>query len=169
MEPHIIQINWEGPFSCDCVVNNMNRAGNDCDDYAGPDYGLYQIYGQHILCGEDTLLYVGQAQDQTFADRIRQHEKEWLRAEQSIKIYLGRLDELIGKYTQENDWFRWREDIDITESVLIYRYTPHYNSSGLWEEPNLRSFEKVILIHSGSRNKIKDRDIAPDDYKLQTV
>ncbi len=43
----------------------------------GEDYGLYQIYGKHILCGKDTLLYIGEATEQTFSTRFKQHQ-HWL-------------------------------------------------------------------------------------------
>ena len=41
-----VTIEWEGPFSFDKV-----RANRD-------DYGLYQIYGEHIIFGKDSLLYI---------------------------------------------------------------------------------------------------------------
>ena len=46
-----VRIEWEGPFSIEEVLelNDGNK-----------DYGLYQIYGHHIVYGKDSLLYIGQ-------------------------------------------------------------------------------------------------------------
>ena len=43
-----VRVKWEGPLSLDVV--------KELDD---EDCGLYQIYGRHIIFGEDSLLYVG--------------------------------------------------------------------------------------------------------------
>jgi len=58
-----IRIEWSGSFSLESVIEKMNNAGS-LPDYEGEDYGLYQIYGKHILCGPDTLLYIGEATEQ---------------------------------------------------------------------------------------------------------
>src|SRR3989338_3983394 len=94
MEKHHIEIRWEGPFTIKEVIRKKNHAGTKRDNWAGRDYGLYQIYGRHILYGRDVLLYVGQAVDQTFSQRFRQHDKDWLKDEwEGIRIYLGYLDD----------------------------------------------------------------------------
>lgn len=50
----VIQIKWESPFR----IDDLN------DDEI--DYGIYQIYGNHLVYGENVLLYIGQANEQTF-------------------------------------------------------------------------------------------------------
>ena len=45
-----VRVKWEGPLSLD-VVKELDDEDEDC--------GLYQIYGRHIIFGEDSLLYVG--------------------------------------------------------------------------------------------------------------
>ena len=55
MDRYEIKIEWDGPFSLKEVVEKMDDAGQP-PDYEGKDYGLYQIYGKHILCGKNTLL-----------------------------------------------------------------------------------------------------------------
>jgi len=55
-----IQIDWQGPFSVEEVIKKMDDEGAS-PNYDGEDYGLYQIYGTHILCGHNTLLYIGKA------------------------------------------------------------------------------------------------------------
>jgi len=77
MDRHKIKIEWCGPFSPEEVIKKMDDAGK-LPDYGGEDYDLYQIYGKHILCGEDTLLYIGKAVEKTFAIRFRRHKKCWI-------------------------------------------------------------------------------------------
>lgn len=80
---------WSGPFTRESVISGFTDGGR-APEYDGEDYGLYQIYGKHILCGSDTLLYIGQATEQTFSRRFRQHER-WLAYEEDISVYLGRV------------------------------------------------------------------------------
>jgi GMC oxidoreductase len=75
-EPYEIRIEWEGPYSVEEVINKMVDGGEN-PDWDGNDYGLYQIYGRHILCGKNTLLYIGIAPEETFSQRFREH-KIWL-------------------------------------------------------------------------------------------
>ena len=44
-----VTIEWEGPFSLDYVIEELNGKDN---------YGLYQIYGTHIVYGAGSLLYL---------------------------------------------------------------------------------------------------------------
>ena len=86
-----ITINWEGPFTVDEVINNMKDSGK-APEY-GNDFGLYQIYGTHILCGKDTLLYIGKSTGQCFSTRLKQHNRDWIineRDKKDIKVFIGR-------------------------------------------------------------------------------
>lgn len=162
MSVHIIEIEWEGPYSLDTIIEKMKDAGNS-QDWSGNDYGLYQIYGNHILCGKATLLYVGKAVEQTFSQRFSQHKKDWLNKEQDIEIYLGRAKENEA-YSKADNWKAWEEDIGIAELVLIYKYSPNYNSACLGDLPKIYPYEEVQLVHLGNRNKIHEADSAPKDY-----
>ncbi len=64
-----VRVEWQGTFSIEEVL-----ILNDEND----DYGLYQIYGCHVIFGSDSLLYIGMARDQTFGQRLGQHDAEWL-------------------------------------------------------------------------------------------
>lgn len=63
----IIHLAWTGPFSIEQI--------RDFNDDA-KDFGVYSIYGNHLVYGANVLLYLGKAQHQTFATRILQHD--WL-------------------------------------------------------------------------------------------
>ena len=45
-----VRVKWKGPLSLD-DVKELDDEDDDC--------GLYQIYGRHIIFGDDSLLYVG--------------------------------------------------------------------------------------------------------------
>jgi hypothetical protein len=51
--------------------------------------------------------------------------------------------------------------------MLIFKYSPHYNSIAITEKPSLDGQGKVVLIHSGDRNRLKKRDVAPDDWEWE--
>lgn len=152
-------IEWSGPYTLDEAIESLTDAGEP-PEYDGEDYGVYQIYGQHILCGPGTLLYVGKAARQTFADRFRQHES-WLRDEDDVCIYVGKIwDEERHSDSEEI----WEADVDLAEKILIHKYSPNYNSASIAEEPDLRGFERVELTHRGERNRLKSSDTAPEDW-----
>ena len=48
---------WEGPY----LISQLKELSDD-----NRDYGIYQVYGQHSLYGNSILLYIGQANEQTF-------------------------------------------------------------------------------------------------------
>ena len=159
---HIINIKWEGPFNLDKVIREKNDWGKN-PEYAGNDYGLYQIYGRHILCGKNTLLYLGKATDQTFAQRFKQHKKDWI-GNEKVKIYLGRT-ETNKMYSKSDNWKRWKRDLGMAEQIIIYKYTPNYNSSCIGDYPKLSPYGKVRLIHIGSKGMLREKDNAPGDYR----
>ncbi len=158
---HEIKIEWVGPFSVEKVVKEMDEGGQYPD--WGEDYGLYQIYGKHILYGKDALLYIGQTTDQTFSTRFKQHKKYWLDNEENIKVYVGRVYDP-GRHSKEDNWESWEEDIQIAERVLIYKYSPNYNNTNISNPPELGS-RNVRLIHKGKRHRLKLKDNAPKDYQ----
>jgi hypothetical protein len=106
-------------------------------------YGVYQITGYHAVFGDASLLYIGRAVDQSFAERFRQHEN-WLRKESGIKIYLGRVDSIDDNdgYAEE-EWKRITKDVEI---LLIYYHSPPYNSTFISESPKPTSKLRIINI-----------------------
>ncbi|MBM4146803.1 MAG: hypothetical protein FJ240_11125 [Nitrospira sp.] len=92
MKSYEIKIEWDGPIKVDEVIEKMNRAG-EAPLWDGEDYGLYQIYGAHPLCGKHSLLYIGITTERTFSQRFKEH-KSWLGKDQKdedVHIYLGRV------------------------------------------------------------------------------
>lgn len=162
MNQHEIKIDWTGPFTLDEVIENLTDGGGKDNNWDGEDYGIYQIYGKHILCLKNTLLYVGIALGQTFAQRFNQH-KPWLIKEEDINIYVGRIYDS-EKHTEKNNWATWQKDIELAEKIMIYKYAPNYNSRELTSEPDFSPYDKVRLIHLGKRNRLESHDKALEDY-----
>ncbi|WML58648.1 hypothetical protein [Neobacillus sp. PS2-9] len=113
----LIQIDWEGPFTLDelhLLTNNSH------------DYGIYQIYGKHLVYGKDVLLYIGKADQQTIGKRVSQ--ENWWNTNDSnhLKIYAGRL---AGEHTPAEAI--WSKEIDLAEKLLIHVHKPAYNSKSL--------------------------------------
>ena len=161
MKSYEIKIEWDGPFKVGEVIEKMNRAG-DAPLWDGEDYGLYQIYGDHTLCKKNTLLYIGITTERTFSQRFKEH-KTWLdkdQKEEDVHIYLGRVYDPKRHLTDED----WKSDIKITEKILIYIYSPNYNSRELTDPPDLSPYESIRLIHTGQRGEIGPEDNAPADF-----
>ncbi|MCH8290862.1 hypothetical protein IH992_07175 [Candidatus Poribacteria bacterium] len=157
-----IPIEWSGAFSLEEVIAEMTDEG-DPPDYSGEDYGLYQIYGQHILCGADTLLYIGKATNQTFSLRFQQHGREWLHDEADVQIYLGRVYDP-KRHSKSDDWDSWKWDVELAEKILIHKYSPHYNSTSISNPPVLEPFKNIRLIHTSNRHQLEKEDNAPKDW-----
>lgn len=161
MGKYIIAINWEGPLNIEEVIKSKNNEVRD--------YGVYQIYGHHILYKDNTLLYVGQAAKETFSQRFRDHERNLLKDDdpRQIRIYLGRLKDS-SKYMARDKWRIWYRDVDIAESILIYKYLPPYNGSGKGDYPTSRyQYTEIKLLHKGDKERLESEDNVPLDYKKQ--
>jgi len=156
-----ITVTWSGPYRREEVIAQFIDEGAP-PNYDGEDYGLYQIYGRHILSGADTLLYVGKATEQTFSRRFRQHN-EWLTREEEISIYLGRLYDP-QRHSIGDRWMSWVSDVTLVECLLIYKYSPNYNSVSVSDPPSLQKYSSVSIVHAGNQHKLASRDSAPADW-----
>ena len=115
-----VTIEWEGSFCLDYVIDELN--GRD-------DYGLYQIYGHHLVYGADSLLYIGKAEGMTFSQRFGQHA-EGLLEEEDVSIRIGRIAS--EDYADDPpDWSDWRKVLRDAEALTIYWHSPAYNSSNI--------------------------------------
>ena len=153
---------WEGPFKPGQVISQLTDAGKP-PDYDGNDYGLYQIYGRHLISGPDALLYVGEATQQTFSARLRQHQS-WLVDEWPVQVYVGRIYSP-RRHSAKDQWGGWRRDVLMAEMLIIYKYSPHYNSVHIAERPLLLALPRVVLRHRGNRHRLQSRDVAPNDWE----
>ena len=155
-----LSVSWNGPYRRQQVVRQFTDGGK-APAWDGEDYGLYQIYARHVLGNRDALLYIGEATEQTFADRFRQHE-EWLVHEGPVRVYLGRVYSP-GRHRADDRWTTWKADVLLAERVMIYTYSPHYNGRSITERPLLDGHKRVELNHAGKRHRLRRRDIVPDD------
>lgn len=131
-----IHVVWDGPYS--------HAEARQLD--SSSDFGLYQYYGDHHVYGNSALLYIGKAQDQTFARRISQHNWEiW--ASSNIAIYIGKVhsDESL----ELDEW--WRQ-INLAERILIQSHSPSFNSSNL-NSINHKG-EDTRVLNWGTRMKL---------------
>jgi hypothetical protein len=110
IEHRLVRVSWEGPFSVDEV-----RQGGLADMK-----GLYQVYGQHVVFGPGSLLYVGMTDRQTYKSRFKQHYDRWLQYESDVHVRLGLVDdEAIGLLAS-------------VEALTIWWHSPPYNSKNIW-------------------------------------
>ena len=130
----VIQIKWGGPF----FIEDLKSLNDD-----EIDYGIYQIYGNHLVYGENVLLYIGQANEQTFFTRIRQHYY-WL--EDEFSFYIGRLS---GQVTPSHEI--WHDKISAVEQLLIHIHAPAYNTANI----NSVNIAKVGHLHILNVGKYK--------------
>lgn len=126
-----IHIEWDGSHSLESIKQFQESN----------DYGLYQIYGSHLIYGSNQLLYIGKANDQTFGKRIPQHAKWFYHQDsENIKVYIGRLG---GNRTINDE--KWGEQIDIAEKLLIHSHKPAYNSSNIQTIPDSIPIETHVF------------------------
>ncbi|WP_419774470.1 hypothetical protein [Halarcobacter sp.] len=135
-----INIEWEGSYSLKDLENKKLNNTNI-------DYGIYQIYGNHPIYGNDVLLYIGKANQQTFNKRLNQEQWWWLNEDaNNLKIYVGRL------FAKEQPSFEeWEKMIDIAEKMLIYSHSPAMNSSNIFsisrDKEILKKYEDVRIFN----------------------
>lgn len=141
-ETHLIQIHWEGSYELSDLLSLMASE---------IDYGIYQIYGKHPIYGNNVLLYIGKADQQTLGKRISQ--ENWIDTNDSnnLKVYVGRL------HGPENPSPEtWSTDIDLAERLLIYVHKPAYNARSVSSLPDLE-LQNIHILNWGHH-----RDLLPE-------
>jgi hypothetical protein len=68
------------------------------------------------------------------------------------------------RHTSHDNWASWASDVRLAERILIHTYSPHYNSNSIADKPRLDGHDKVELLHEGCKNRLRRRDVAPDDW-----
>ena len=144
-----IRIEWKGPYKLtdigyDYDGENYMLKKAKLDDKI--DFGVYQVYGFHPVYGNNVLLYIGKAKEQTFAKRLSQEGWEYNADYKNLQIYVGRLFS-----NEELTLSKWSEFVDIAESMLIYAHAPAMNSSNILniskDKKKLKKFENVRIFN----------------------
>jgi hypothetical protein len=150
VEVEIIPINWE-------VVemkptNDFNRKF---------DFGLYQIYGNHYSYGQDSLLYIGKARDNTFSQRILNEDRIHCGFTETTisptSIRLGWISKSNLETSPIEDEKKWKDYIDIAEDLLISTHTPALNSQlgfNLHKIAGKYQGKNIIILNLGDRGNI---------------
>ena len=137
-----VRVEWEGPFCLDYVIDELN--GRD-------DYGLYQIYGTHIILepdgGADNLLYIGMTgPGSTLSERLKNHKASWiwynLKHGGEISIHIARLSSMS------------KEEIELVEALEIYWHSPPYNGEHISSCPKPPQSPLLQIVNKGKRGKL---------------
>jgi hypothetical protein len=135
----VIDIVWDGPFTMEEVVSRKGDA----------DYGVYQIYGTHLVMGPECLLYIGQANENTFGTRMPAH-LEWTNWEaHEVGVYLGRLGGIEPMTSGKQKL--WEDRINRAEKLMIYFCAPPYNAANI---KSLPQFPPTVVVNYRHRNRL---------------
>jgi hypothetical protein len=127
-----VVINWQ-------KLDNWNDVFELRDE--SEDSGIYMITGHHPVFGDDSLLYIGLAQDQTFSERFEQH-RPWLNNEWDMDIYIGRVYSIADDPDYNDDL--WDNVIADVEALLIYFHSPPYNCKFISQRPTPATNLRVL-------------------------
>ncbi len=154
-----ILVEWEGPYSYDEVISKYNL-----DNEVRTDFGLYQIYGPHLLysnkkrqADDNVLLYIGMTtKNSTFSGRISTHG---FCHGPEYEIYLGRIDP-----KSKIDNIIWESDVQDAEKILINKYAPSYNGMYVGDlRKNQLNCQDCVIINQGKRmdlcEKVSSEDV----------
>jgi hypothetical protein len=130
----IIHLLWEEyEWNEDIIYDNFNSK---------KDHGIYQIYGDHPVYGENVLLYIGKARYQTYSVRLNQHND-------FNESHISKFRKLYLSYfcnSEDVNDNNWGEYIDLAEKLLINAHFPAYNSQEIKGPINNDLINKDVLI-----------------------
>ena len=142
-----VMVEWDGPRSIDEVF--------ELDD-EDQDFGIYQIYGTHIIFGKKALLYIGQTYKRetarTFSQRFYEHVG-WLREEEDVSIHVGRIVKVDQTLKRDISAHDLRKIIKDTEALTIKWHSPPYNSA------NIETYngQRLEVVNQGKYGSLEDR------------
>ena len=147
-----VRVEWEGPFSIDAVL--------ELDD-KNKDFGIYQIYGHHIIFGAGSLLYIGET-NQTFRQRFITEHIVWLEEEEGVLIHVGRI------MKEDYDAYDRKKVIKDTEALTIKWHSPPYNSLNI----GTYNGQRLKVVNLGALGSLEEEYISsnrkrwgyPGDY-----
>jgi hypothetical protein len=155
-EELFILVDWSGPHTFE-KASQLHEHN---------DYGLYQVYGRHLVYGNGVLLYIGCAPDRTLGIRIAERGNCY--NDQPFEFHVGRL---IGR-TPDNE--TWGQHIKLAEQLLINVHAPflnvQHNREDLGPELNhvhvfnYRQYRSLMPEVSGARWGTRFDHIAYDQY-----
>jgi hypothetical protein len=140
----IIHLNWVEHEWNDKVYEELDTK---------KDFGIYQVYGDHPVYGEDTLLYIGKAQEQTYSKRLKppQHDD-------FIETNIKKISKINVSYFTKNDdveYKNWGFYIGLVEKLLIRSHIPAYNAQdvkGVLSTDNFKN--NLLVLNWGDRGKL---------------
>ena len=141
-----VTIIWSGPYSIESAVTKLDSE---------KDFGVYMIVRK--WGNKRSLLYVGSVYGEmywrSFAERIREHKREWLYDLRGIRIYVGRVKLQKGKRHS-------KKRIEDIECLLIYVHEP---------EENVRckssyNGRELKIINTGRKGPLL-KEIYSEDYR----
>jgi len=141
-----VSILWKGPYLVTSAIEQLR------DD---EDFGIYTITRK--WGNTETLLYIGLVYWRCFADRIADHEREWLgdlRGSSGIRVRIGRIRLGSGKIHS----IKRASDI---ECLLIYVHQPLENVLC----KSSYNGRELKIINLGRKGLLK-RQIYSEDYRL---
>ena len=150
LEPTRIHLLWKGPHTYGDVLRMDG----------GMDFGVYQVYGPHPSGGTDSLLYIGQANDQTFGERFansdRQewsHDDAWGDNTALLRFFTGRIHPTCEQDRDAIDDEFWGKCIDMAEKLLICAHAPHWNAQGIRgiKEEDTDVYDNCHILNWGTR------------------
>jgi len=143
-EVEIIHLVWKEYEWDESIFNKFN--GKE-------DYGIYQIYGDHPIYGQNTLLYIGKANENPYSQRLYEHS-----GSDFDVTHISKFRKLHLSYFCENDDINknnWKDKIDLVEKLLINSHSPAYNSQDIKNVLAKEIFEKELLVLNwGERGKL---------------
>ena len=151
-EPARIHLLWKGPHTFEDVLSMQGRT----------DFGIYQVHGPHPVSGTDSLLYIGQANDQTFGARFTNPDRQpwgpddapWGDNTALLRFFVGRVHPT--RYQRDRgaiDDELWGTYIDTAEKLLISAHAPHWNAqhvSGIKPE-HTDDYDNCHVLNWGTR------------------
>ena len=134
-----IHVRWEGPI----LFEDINTS---CEKYdRKQNQGIYQIYGPSNTYGNNSLLYIGKTEKQTFTKRLKKEEYSIIDNHNLMQYFLGRIS---GEYEISNRQYL----IDVVETLLIAVHQPSNNASKL--KINLDKYEKYRIYNWDNYNRL---------------
>jgi hypothetical protein len=116
----IVDVYWDGPFKWEKRQNELKE-----------NHVIYTMYGQHLVYGPYSLLYIGRTSD--IATRLYDHNK-WVAYEyDKVELRCASIGYFQGWEEWENQEDYAKADTDLVadvESLLIFAHQPAYNTKG---------------------------------------